>query len=387
LAVLLLGGLIAVLVFIFRDQLTPAKPVGTGRVILLAGDTDSASSPVAGDELLFQASGWIEPDPWHVDAFTLVDGFVLDVYVKEGQVVTNGQIVARLDPGDAELGLRVAAAAVRAARARVETARDTWSRIEPLPARDTTPAERVAAENAVVELDAELAVAEAKRDMAQLALDRTVVRAPIDGIVQRLYAHPGLKRRAGSDDPESTTIVSLFDPARLQVRVDVPLAEAGRLFVGQPTRISTAMLPGAVFTGRVTRIVGEADLQRNTLQAKVEVHDPDPRMRPEVLCRVEFRGSSGSQGNAQTSANTGRQTLWIPEEALGDPSRSEQDVWVIDPISDRAERRAVRLGPSRRDGYRRVLDGLRPNETVVTSGAAQLEAGDRVIARNKEDSP
>ena len=41
----------------------------------------------------------------------------------------------------------------------------------------------------------------------------------------------------------------------------------------------------------MTRIVGEADLQRNTLQAKVRVEDPDHRLRPDMLCRAEFLAS------------------------------------------------------------------------------------------------
>jgi len=387
LAVVLLGGLVAVLAFIFRDQLTPAKPVETGRVMLLDESGASAEPSAAPDELLFQASGWLEPDPWPVKVATLTDGFVEQVFFKEGETVDNGQLLARLDRADAELVLRQAVAGIDAATARLTAARDRWERISALPERDTTPAERVAARSDVLEKQAQLESAQTARDSAKLALDRTEIRAPTNGVVLRRFVDPGSQRGRGLDDPNSAVIASLFDPARLQVRVDVPLAEAGRLFVGQPTRISTAMLPGAVFTGRVTRIVGEADLQRNTLQAKVEVHDPDPRMRPEVLCRVEFRGRTGSFGHAPPSANEGRQTLWIPEDALDDPSRPEQDVWVVDPVSDRAERRTIRLGRARRDGYRRVLDGLRANETVVTAGAAGLAAGHRVTSLTKEDAP
>jgi RND family efflux transporter MFP subunit len=223
--------------------------------------------------------------------------------------------------------------------------------------------------------------------MARLALERTEIRSPMDGVVLRRFVEPGSKRGRALDDPNSAVIASLFDPVKLQVRVDVPLAEAGRLFVGQPARISTAMLPGQVFTGRVSRIVGEADLQRNTLQAKVEVHGPDPRMRPDVLCRVEFWGGKGGTPRAGRPEAAGRQTLWIPEQALGDPSASEQDVWVVDPVSQRAEQRAVRLGHARRNGYRRVLDGLRPNETVVIQGGERLAPGHRITVQNTEDSP
>lgn len=387
-AVLLLGGLVGILVFILRDQLTPAIPVRTGRVILLIDSANaSPGSALSEDELLFQASGWLEPDPWPIKVAALTDGFVEDVFFKAGEAVTNGHVLARLDAADAELALREAVAGVEAASAQVTVARDRWERIRALPERDTTPSERVTARNELAERQARLSAAEAERDTARLARTRTEIRSPMDGIVLRRFVDPGSKRGRGLDDPNSAVIASLFDPTKLQVRVDVPLAEAGRLFVGQPTRITTAMLPGQSFTGRVTRIVGEADLQRNTLQAKVEVRGPDPRMRPEVLCRVEFRGGRRSTRPAGRAGKAGRRTLWVPESALVDSRATEQDIWVVDPVSSRVERRTVRLGTSRRDGYRRVLDGLRANETVVVSGRESLTPGRRITSRNQEDSP
>jgi len=386
LSILLLGGLLGVLAFVFRDQLTPATPVETGRVVLLAEAATTALVPGVGDELLFQASGWLEPDPWPTKVSVLTDGFVKEVFFKEGEMVTSTQLLARLDQEDAELALREAKAKVSAAAAEATKAQDRWKRINALREEFTTPAELIAVESDMLQKKAELESAQVARDVAELTLQRTEVRAPMDGIVLRRFVDPGSKRGREMDDPNSAVIASLFDPAKLQVRVDVPLAESGRLFVGQPTRISTAMLPGQVFTGRVTLIAGEADLQRNTLQAKVEVHEPDPRMRPEVLCRVEFRGVSGAPVANDDTGTSERRTLWIPEKALTDVSLSEQKVWVVDPVSRKVEHRVVRLGDSRRDGYRRVLEGLRANEAVVTAGGEKLESGRRVSSLNREDS-
>src|SRR5690606_26056403 len=103
--------------------------------------------------------------------------------------------------------------------------------------------------------------------------------------VLRLHAMPGQKRMLGMDDENSSTIAILYDPAKLQVRVDVPLADAAGLKIGQKVRIHCGLLPDREFQGEVTRISGEADLQRNTLQAKVRIVDPVEELRPEMLCR------------------------------------------------------------------------------------------------------
>ena len=382
-AVLLLG-MVSVLWLVFRDQLTVAIPVDVGTVILLEQEDDGNRTAASGErELLFQASGWLEPDPWPVNIAVLTDGFVEDVFVKEGEPVTNGQVLARLDPADARLSKRRAEADVQRATAQLEEARDTWQRISALAERDTTASERTAAEQAVAAREAELAAARVGLETAQLALDRTVIRADRDGVVLRRFVEPGQKRRAAMDDPNSAVIVSLFDPEHLQVRVDVPLAEAGRLFVEQPTRISTAMLPASVFTGRVTRIVGQADIQRNTLQVKVAVTDPDPRLRPDVLCRVEFW--SDSRDMAAGDEAGGRHALWIPEAALQDEDATEQSVWVIDAISQRAHKRAIRVSSTRSHGYRQLLEGLRANETVVLGDTVALKEGRRVKRKTENE--
>jgi len=442
LSAVLLAGMLAVLWLVFRDQLAAAIPVDVGTVILLEQEeTDEPVSASREEELLFQASGWLEPDPWPVNIAVLTDGFVQDVYVKEGEPVTNGQLVARLDPADARLAVESAEWEARAARqavaaqsnalaaagtrlemaraeeqaavARAEEARDTWERIAALAERDTTATERLAAKRAMTETQAalesadaavrrqsqliakaaadlehasaQLAAAETRLEMARLALGRTVIRSDRDGVVSRRYVEPGQKRRAAMDDPHSAIIVSVFDPEHLQVRVDVPLAEAGRMFIDQAARVSTAMLPGRVFTGRVSRIVGQADIQRNTLQAKVAVIDPDPRLRPDVLCRVEFwsRSEDAAAGGGEGAA--GRHTLWVPEAALRDADAAEQTVWVIDPVSQRASLRSIRVARTRAQGYRLVLEGLRANETVVVGDVAGLEEGRRVKRRTQNE--
>ena len=75
---------------------------------------------------------------------------------------------------------------------------------------------------------------------------------------------------------------------KLQARIDVPLSEASKLFIGQEVEIACSMLPDTHFKGKLSRILGEADFQRNTLQVKVQILDPDLRLRPEMLCRAKF---------------------------------------------------------------------------------------------------
>lgn len=430
----LLAGLPAFLVFAFRDSLRPAVAVETARALLL--DTPGASAPsmqAAPAEMLFQASGWVEPDAWPVRVSVLADGTVREVLVKEGERVQAGQLVARMDETDARLSLearrsehaaieagvaaqraavsaaearlQAARAALPAARARLEESEEWFERISTLDPDETTPvemleartaravhhAERTAAEEALRAHEEELRQAQAmlaretaareassrQVEIAEVRLARMAVYAPANGMVQRRFVEPGAKRGVMMDDPDSATIVTLFDPDHLQVRVDVPLAEAGRLRVGQAAHVFSALLGGTMVSGTVTRIAGEADMQRNTLQAKVALHDPDPRLRPEVLCRVEF-WSSPDEASLPKRPGEGSPAVWVPVAALQDPASAQTEVWVVDPDARTADRRAVRLAPDRIEDLRRVEKGLRPNELLVIGNWERLKPGLRV---------
>ena len=176
----------------------------------------------------------------------------------------------------------ILAARIKRLEAQVNAAqRDLTLRIDDRRRLDTARAALEVAEANV----AKLAV---KRDQAALELERMVIRAPIDGFVQHRFKVPGDKVIRMMDDQHSTHIVHLYDPNLLQVRVDVPLADASALAIGQKCEVIVEVLPDRTFAGEVIRILHEADLQKNTLQVKVRVTDPDPILRPEMLTRVRF---------------------------------------------------------------------------------------------------
>lgn len=416
---------------LYRDRLLPAREVRVATVLATADAAPAGEFPdlmhTGASSLLFQASGWVEPDPHAVKASALVDGVVASLHVLEGQRVEKGALMAKLVDEDAKLKLAAAEgrwrmltaernahllaasagkyrrdslkADLRAAETLGSEARDQLKRFEELRGSgavsesDTIAARlklqreeaNLAAAKARLEeqlteisrLEATIAIKDEEIALAQvavarekLALDRTRIHAPISGRVLRLVATPGEKKMLGMDHPESSTIAVLYDPVRLQVRVDVPLAEAALLRVGQKTKVYCSLLPDEVFEGEVTRITGEADLQRNTLQAKVRLLVPSDLLRPEMLCRVEFFGSGA--GGDRPVADAGDLALWVPAEAL-----RENAVWVVDSGTRRVARRAVGSTTERRDGYARVREGVRPGERVVLS-PSDLRDGQRV---------
>ena len=185
--------------------------------------------------------------------------------------------------------------------------------------------------------EAELALRAAARDEAQLELDRMTIRSPITGYIQRRNKVPGDKVMRAMDEAHSAHIAYVYDPGKLQVRVDVPLADAAQVYVGQQCEVVVEVLSDRTFRGEVILVLHEADLQKNTLQVKVRVLDPDPILRPEMLTRVKFIARSGITQTHGAVKKSSVGAVRVPAQVI-DHTEDGARVWVV---SDRANGRGV----------------------------------------------
>jgi multidrug efflux pump subunit AcrA (membrane-fusion protein) len=140
-------------------------------------------------------------------------------------------------------------------------------------------------------------------------------------------------------------------------------------------RLHAAMvdaLPDRVFHGKVVRIVPQGDIQKNTVQCKVEIEAPDAALRPDMLARVRIEAS----GAAATAAKG--EALAVPADALRSRTDDAGELIVAMPDAGaaRTELRRVTLGSDRANGWIEVVDGLNAGDRVVLDGA--VGAGSRI---------
>ncbi|HMN95709.1 MAG TPA: efflux RND transporter periplasmic adaptor subunit [Phycisphaerales bacterium] len=409
-----------------------------------AGDADGAvaprgatapdGAPVTGP-VLFQAPGWVEPAPFAIGVPALAEGVVREILALEGDRIEAGALVARLIDDEALLALRGAEAAFEerrcdlgVARAALATAesRVAVERIAAEELRDEVTRKRdfvaggavseaefrkleirlagqearvVTAEAVVDEARAALALADSRlgsarvaRDEARLRLERMEVRSPAAGVVLSRLVEPGARVGSRGDADErfahsmpSGGVVRIYDPEKLQVRVDVPLADSARIAPGTRAAVTVEALPEETFTGVVTRVVPEASIQRNTLQFKVLLDRPSPLLKPEMLARVRFHAESGASMPAEGRAGraaAGGPLLLVPMSAIVPRGDSGGHAWVVDRAGDTpvARLREVGTAPSGVDGYVGVTRGLRITDRVVLEGpnGARLRDGARL---------
>ena len=210
---------------------------------------------------------------------------------------------------------------------------------------------------------------------AELALQRNVIRAPMDGRVLRMVAAPGTRVMGmeSSAGHRSNTVIEMYDPNRLQVRADVRLEDVPLVTNGQPVEIETASSQ-AVIHGRVLQVTSSANVQKNTLEVKVELTDPPSTVGPEMLVTATFLAPiDASQSHLATIA----EQMFVPSQLIHS-NDAGAFVWIVD-TSDMAQRRTVELGRSTSDGLVEIKSGLAATDKLIVGGVEGLKQGSQVL--------
>jgi RND family efflux transporter MFP subunit len=298
-----------------------------------------------------------------------------------------GTMVLPTALAQAEVEAAVAAAAVEGMKAKaerlpVEIAALTRKRDalrERLERRTDERRQQAEAEAAVRAAEARLRLSRTAVEAARLRLERTTVRAPASGRVLALAARPGMHVAGGHD---SSTVALLYDPQSIQARVDVRLAEVGRVQPGMRVRIESDAVPGRSLSGEVLLVTSQADTAKNTLPVKVAIPDPPPALRPDMLLRVTFLAPP--RPAPATGDESGPQRLLVPQQ-LVESAEGANRVWVADRAAGRAVLRTVKLGA--RDGELvEVASGLDPTDKLIAGGRDGLRDGQRVVVTGEDEA-
>ena len=353
-----------------------------------SSSNDSPATPTTKREgAAVQAPGWIEPSPFPVMVPALTPGVVRTVLVSEGERVEAGQVLVEMNDEEQRIGVRLAEAALAETRAKRREMEDELSRKSRLVESGAASAGEVSRLN--IRIDAMRAAeegADAERALRALILERTKVRAPVAGVVMARLAVPGM---IGGGMQDGKPLIELYDPSQLQVRADVPLADAGRIAIGDRAEVTVDVLPDRTFRAEIIRVVHQADIAKNTVQAKVRIIDPDAALKPEMLARVklfpQMGGRSGSTNapagsSSADTASPEQGTFWIREDCVDNRS-NPPSVLLIAGLEDgrgTLERRTVGAIGDVDHGWRSVASGLRAGDMAVRAPASAPNPGTRV---------
>ncbi|HUK14262.1 MAG TPA: efflux RND transporter periplasmic adaptor subunit [Thermoanaerobaculaceae bacterium] len=276
-------------------------------------------------------------------------GVVAEVACAEGETVSRGQVLVRLDSRVADVQIARATDAARFAELAV-------ARQKQMSASEAT------SQKAIQEAEAQLAAARSELEAARAERELLVVRAPLAGVVVRVAARPG-----DAVDP-AAVLAEIVDLGRLVVAAGVPSADAGPLRVGQPAELWRASdrgaRSGATPVAATLAFVGaQVDARNDTVPVRVAL-PADAGLRP------------GESVEVRITAEVRADALAVPEDAVVRGSDGGDAVAVVD--GDTATLRPVVAGLRERGLVEVTGDGIKEGTAIVTVGAYGLPARTRI---------
>jgi RND family efflux transporter MFP subunit len=293
------------------------------------------------------ASGVVEARTT-VDVAFQVPGKVAAVGPDDGDAVSEGQLLAALDPTDYRLAVEQTAAAA-------EYAAGERDRYRPLLAAGSV------APNDLARMESAARQSAAGAALARKRLADTRLHSPISGIVARRALERGTSVASGQ------SAFTLVDLDVVKVRIGVPEADIDMIRAGQSATVRLPALAEASFGGRVTSVGVSADPTTRTYAVEITV--------PNTMHRLK----AGMVAEATVQATRQRTAIAVPAAAVVRNADGATLLYLLDPTTHRVHSRRVSVGTTHgAEATLEIARGLSAGELVVVAGQQRVREGSLV---------
>ncbi|MCC8537178.1 efflux RND transporter periplasmic adaptor subunit [Xanthomonas axonopodis pv. poinsettiicola] len=356
---------------------TPVVKVQTAPVVAISAGSSSAS--------VLDASGYVVARRM-ATVSAQVTGKVREVMIEEGMRVEQGQVMATLDPLDADAQRTLSASQLSAARSQVDNvqaqlavANADATRLQSLVGAqlvsrsqyEQATAQRDALRAQLQNAQRNVQVASDQLAIAGIRSDFNVVRAPFAGVVTAKAAQPGeiVSPLSAGGGFTRTGIGTIVDMESLEIEVEVGESYIGRVQPKMPVEAVLNAYPDWKIPGEVIAIIPTADRGKATVKVRVAFKVKDTRIVPEMGVRVSFLEQAKPQ---QASKPQG---VRVPAAALveRDGATLAFVVGERNTVAARPVTTGMAMGQDRQ-----VVAGLNAGDSVVLDPPQTLQDGDTV---------
>jgi RND family efflux transporter MFP subunit len=326
-------------------------------------------------------TGRLEPIK-SVEVRARVSGWLDSIHFKDGQVVKTGDLLFVIDPRPYEAEAERTRAELKRAEAQRNLGLQNLQRAEQLLRGSTIAQEQFDTRRNEYDIAAaNVLEAQAAAKAAELNLEFTQVKAPIDGRISRRYADEGNFITGGSGQSTLLTTIVPFNPLyavfdadeRLVLkytRLDLSGQRRSSRENPNPVRIALADEKDYSHGGTMDFVDNRLDPETGTLRARALIDNSKGLLTPGLFVRVQLKGRGPYAA------------LLIPDEAIG-TDQSKRFVMVVDK-EGLAQRRFVTTGRLH-EGLRAVEEGLTAEDRVIVGGLIRVRPG--MPVKVKEASP
>lgn len=272
-------------------------------------------------------------------------GVVEQVYVAQGQKVSQGQLLARLDKRQIESSYKAAVATLRQAQ-------DAYDRMTVLYKKNSLP------DIKYVEVQTSLAQAQSNEYAAKKNLDDCNLYAPHAGVIGSRDIEPGM-----TASPLQAAF-KLIKVDHVKVKVSIPEKEIGAIKEGQKAKIVVTALQDEAFEGAISEKGVVANPLSHTYDVKINLANPGFKLLPGMVCKVFLDRKDGMA-----------EYIVLPNRAVQVNPDGSHFVWIEgDGV---AHRRTVTIGDLSINGVN-IESGLSVDEKVIIDGYQKISEGMKV---------
>ena len=282
-------------------------------------------------------------------------GLLTKIYVKEGQKVSKGQLLATID--DAGLSEQVAQMEVQLSLAKTtfERQKRLWeqkigSEIEFLQAKATYEGQ----ENAVNQLKSQLA--------------KTSVRAPFSGIIDDIISEPGTVVGAGASQ-----LLRIVNLDNMYIEAEVPEVYLSRIVPGKTVEVYFPIL-GETLNTKVDQVSNFINPNNRTFKITVLIKNNEKLIKPNLTAKIKINDY------------TNEQAILIPQSIISENANGEQYVYIVNDKKENgqgvAKRVIIETGKTQGDVIE-VLKGLENGAEIIEEGARSVKDEQTVKVTNK----
>jgi HlyD family secretion protein len=334
------------------------------------------------------ASGKIEPER-AVDIASDITGRIIYLPVDEGQFVTRGQLLLRIDPTQFQANVQQAEAGLSSARASElqaitnrDQAKRNLDRAVELRRMDSNTEEQLETSRSTYDVAVavaesqghQVAQAEARLREANEQLSKTTLISPMDGQITRLAVEEGEVALASTFSRETGLLMTVSDLSVIQVSVRVDETDVVRLAESDSAEVTIDAFPDTTFSGRVTRVSQSATQVSATggtgdravdYDVEIRLDDPPPGVRPDLSASAKI--ITDTRGNALSVpiiALTVREHHPISTETVPQDTTATETEGVFVVTDGIAHFIPVRVGIAGEEHFE-VVSGLSAGDSIV----------------------